>query len=206
MKVINLLIRKGSFLLWIVLFALGYIGFAYYTTHVVMSDAYVNYLANSVGLVNYGVVTYLMDNFRFFTIFLFAVSGVMGLLLWLMRQGLIRISDRLDDRQNLARFSTLSSLLMDFLIAVGFVFLMGIKDNFFEMYYVLFESGLTEVDIAVHRMAYDIEMNWIFCQLLILKMAFDFIFRESSVEAAFRRLKEKKASAAAAVSTGDPEL
>jgi len=151
-------------------------------------------------------VSYLLGSFAFFMVCILIEAGITTTLLLLLRKWMLRICQDRIDRNNLFQFSNICNLLLNFVIAVGFVFLLGIKDNFFEMYYVLFESGLTEVDIAVHRMAYDIEMNWIFCQLLILKMAFDFIFRESSVEAAFRRLKEKKASAAAAVSTGDPEL
>ena len=190
--------RKYMFVLWTVLFAGAYLLFAYYSTHVVISDAYVQFINTTLDTVNGGVVLYLMDNFKFFLISLAAVSLVMLLLLWGLRQGLVRLSDRLGERENVHSFAKACGLLMDFIIAVGFVFLLGIKDNFFEMYYVLFEPGLTERDITVHRMAYDVEMNWIFCEVLILKMLFDTVFHQNTVNTAFQKLDEKRAPVLAA--------
>lgn len=183
--------RKHVFVLWTALFAGAYLLFAYWSTHVVISDAYVQFINTTLDTVNGGVVLYLMDNFKFFLISLAAVAVVMMALLWALRRGLVHLSDQLGERENVYSFAKACDLVMDFIIAVGFVFLLGIKDNFFEMYYILFETGLTELDVTVHRMAYDVEMNWIFCQVLVLKMLFGAVFQEKTIAADFDRLDHK---------------
>lgn len=195
MKIITSLLRKYAFLLWCVLFAVGYIYFAYYVTHYV-SDAYVVYLGNSVDLVNLGVVHYLLDNFKFFMICMLIASAVTLVLLLMMRRGLVWLSMNLVERENIYRFVTVCDFFMNFILSIGFVFLLGIKDNFFDMYYSLFEEGMSEVDIAIHKMAYDIEMNWIFCEILVLKMIFDPLFHEKALNKVFQRVEAKKATAA----------
>lgn len=184
MKLIKMLFRKYSFLLWCVLFMGAYICYSYVVTHVVISKAYVNYLLSSVALVNKGVVHYLMDNFKFFMIAILLVACVTTLLLWLLRKGLVGLCRNLVDQENIFRFTTMCNILLNFFIAVGFVFLLGIKDNFFEMYYILFET-LDEVTVTIDRMAYDVEMNWIFCDVLVLKMLFESIFSKSALKKAF---------------------
>ena len=197
MKMIVSLIRKYMFLLWCALFAVAYMVFAYYVTHYV-TDAYVIYLGNSVELVNKGVVHYLLDNFKFFVLSMIVASAVTLVLLLLMRQGMAWTCTRLVDRENIYRFSSLCNILLNFIISIGFVFLLGIKDNFFEMYYALFEEGISEVDIAIHKMAFDIEMNWIFCELLVLKMLFDPLFQSNALDKVFQKMAEKKAPAESA--------
>lgn len=76
---------------------------------------------------------------------------------------------------------------MNFVIAVDFVFLLGIKDNFFEMFYLLFES-LDEESVTVERMAYDVEINWIFCDVLVFKMIFEAIFHNNTLKKSFQKL------------------
>lgn len=183
------LFQKHSYILWCGMFMLIYLVYTYCMTHFVLSSAYVVYLTASMELVSKGVVNYLLGSFAFFMVCILVEAGITSTLLWLLRKGLVRLSSTLVDRENVFRFAMICNLLLNFFIAVGFVFLLGIKDNFFEMYYYLFEVGKSEESVIVERMAYDVEMNWIFCDVLVLKMIFEALFSESSLK---KLLPEKK--------------
>jgi hypothetical protein len=101
--------------------------------------------------------------------------------LYFLRKWLVRLCQTKADPENLFHFEKICHILLNFFIAVGFVFLLGIKDNFFEMYYVLFESGLDETSVIVERMAYDVEINWIFCDVLVFSMLFDAFFNSDTL-------------------------
>ena len=182
MKSIQHLFRKYSYILWCLVFMLAYIGYAYCITHFVLSTAYVQYLTFSMNLVSKGVVGYLMGSFAFFMICILIEAGISVTLLWLLRKGLVRMCNTLVDRENVFQFANICNILLNFFIAVGFVFLLGIKDNFFEMYYILFETGLSETSTVVERMAYDVEINWIFCDVLVFKMLFDTIIKDETLD------------------------
>lgn len=181
--------RKYSYILWCIMFMLAYICYAYCVTHCVLSIAYVKYLTFSMELVLKGVVTYLMSSFAFFMICILLEAAFSTVLLLLLRKWLGRVSNTLVDRENIFQFANLCNILLNFVIAVGFVFLLGIKDNFFEMYYILFET-LDEATVTVDRMAYDVEMNWIFCEILVFKMLFESIFRKEALEKLFPKKEE----------------
>ena len=178
--------RKYSYVLWCLLFIVGYIGYSYTVTHCVLSIAYVKYLTFSMELVLKGVVTYLMSSFAFFMVCIFIEVGVSTTLLLLLRRWLLKVCEHRVDRENIYQFSNICNLLLNFFIAVGFVFLLGIKDNFFEMYYLLFES-LDETAVTIDRMTYDVEINWIFCDVLVFKMIFESIFRKETLEKHFQK-------------------
>lgn len=180
--------QKYVYILWSALFMAAYIGYAYYITHCVLSIAYVRYLSFSMNLVSRGVVAYLLGSFAFFMGCILVEAGITTTLLLLLRKKMLKICLNRIDRENLFRFSTVCNLLLNFFIAVGFVFLLGIKDNFFEMFYVLFET-LDEESVTVQRMAYDVEINWIFCDVLVFKMIFEAIFRNETLEKCFQKLE-----------------
>ena len=178
--------RKYSYILWCLLFIVAYIGYAYYVTHCVLSIAYVKYLTLSMNLVSKGVVTYLLGSFTFFIVCIFIEAGVSTTLLLLLRRWLLKVCQHRVDRENIHQFSNICNLLLNFFIAVGFVFLLGIKDNFFEMYYLLFET-LDETLVTIDRMTYDVEINWIFCDVLVFKMIFETIFKKETIEKLFQK-------------------
>ena len=181
------LYKKNANILWCFLFMLAYIGYAYYITHSVLSIAYVQYLSFSMNLVSKGVVSYLLGSFAFFMVCILIEAGITTTLLLLLRKWMLRICQDRIDRNNLFQFSNICNLLLNFVIAVGFVFLLGIKDNFFEMFYLLFES-LDEESVTVERMAYDVEINWIFCDVLVFKMIFEAIFHNNTLKKSFQKL------------------
>lgn len=197
------LLRKSAFILWALIFAGCYLYFLYFTTNSVISDLYVWFLNQTVHLVNKGVVYYLMVNFAFFLVSLLIVTAILFLILLIIRECLGRMCMRLVEESNIYHFGDLCSMLLNFLIAVGFVFLLGIKDNFFEMYYALFEVGMTEVDITIHRMAYDVELNWVFCEMLTFKAIFDFIYSHPALD---KYLADKRLKAAAAPVDEAPDM
>lgn len=187
MKLLHRLSQKYTYILWCILFMVAYISYAYYITHSVLSIAYVQYLSFSMNLVSKGVVSYLLGSFAFFMVCILIEAGITTTLLLLLRKWMLRIClDRID-RNNLFQFSNICNLLLNFVIAVGFVFLLGIKDNFFEMFYLLFES-LDEESVTVERMAYDVEINWIFCDVLVFKMIFEAIFHNNTLKKSFQKL------------------
>ena len=178
--------QKYSFVLWCLLFLVAYIVYAYYITHCVLSIAYVKYLSISMNLVSKGVVAYLLGSFAFFMVCIFIEAGISTTLLLLLRRWLRKVCEHRVDRENIYRFSNICNLLLNFFIAVGFVFLLGIKDNFFEMFYLLFETA-DEESITVQRMAYDVEINWIFCDVLVFKMIFEAIFHKEALDKGFEK-------------------
>lgn len=196
--------RKYSFLIWALVFGASYLYFLYFTTNSVISSLYVLFLNSTVHLVNKGVVYYLMSNFAFFLVSLLVVTAILFLILMGIRRGLGSLCLKLVDESNLYRFGDICDLLLNFLIAVGFVFLLGIKDNFFEMYYALFEEGMSNLDVTIHRMAYDVELNWIFCEMLTFKAIFDFLFSHAALDKYFPTLR-RKASPDSQVSEPVPE-
>ena len=188
MKPLSRATSRYTYILWCVLFMVAYIGYAYYITHCVLSIAYVKYLSFSMNLVSKGVVAYLLGSFAFFMVCILIEAGISATLLFLLRKWLVRICMVRLDRENLFQFSNICNLLLNFFIAVGFVFLLGIKDNFFEMFYLLFESA-DEESVAVQRMAYDVEINWVFCDVLVFKMIFEAIFHKDALKREFRKLE-----------------
>ena len=187
MKLLHRLSQKYTYILWCILFMVAYISYAYYITHSVLSIAYVQYLSFSMNLVSKGVVSYLLGSFAFFMVCILIEAGITTTLLLLLRKWMLRICQDRIDRNNLFQFSNICNLLLNFVIAVGFVFLLGIKDNFFEMFYLLFES-LDEESVTVERMAYDVEINWIFCDVLVFKMIFEAIFHNNTLIKSFQKL------------------
>ncbi len=187
MKLLHRLSQKYTYILWCILFMVAYISYAYYITHSVLSIAYVQYLSFSMNLVSKGVVSYLLGSFAFFMVCILIEAGITTTLLLLLRKWMLRICQDRIDRNNLFQFSNICNLLLNFVIAVGFVFLLGIKDNFFEMFYLLFES-LDEESVTVERMAYDVEINWIFCDVLVFKMIFEAIFHNNTLKKSFQKL------------------
>ena len=187
MKLLHRLSQKYIYILWCILFMVAYISYAYYITHSVLSIAYVQYLSFSMNLVSKGVVSYLLGSFAFFMVCILIEAGITTTLLLLLRKWMLRICQDRIDRNNLFQFSNICNLLLNFVIAVGFVFLLGIKDNFFEMFYLLFES-LDEESVTVERMAYDVEINWIFCDVLVFKMIFEAIFHNNTLIKSFQKL------------------
>lgn len=196
MKFIQSLYRKYSFILWCLIFMVVYVCYLYYVTHVVLSTAYVHYLSYSMNLVSKGVVAYLLGSFAFFMICILLEACVSAIFLWLLRKLLVRLSSTIVDQTNVFSFSNVCNILLNFFIAVGFVFLLGIKDNFFEMYYILFEEGLDETRVTVERMAYDVEINWIFCDLLVFKMLFETIFQHDALDKLLPHPEEENAPTA----------
>ena len=188
MKLLHRLSQKYTYILWCILFMVAYISYAYYITHSVLSIAYVQYLSFSMNLVSKGVVSYLLGSFAFFMVCILIEAGITTTLLLLLRKWMLRICQDRIDRNNLFQFSNICNLLLNFVIAVGFVFLLGIKDNFFEMFYLLFES-LDEESVTVERMAYDVEINWIFCDVLVFKMLFETFFKKDSLDQQFKKLE-----------------
>jgi len=186
-------LRKSAFVLWAAIFAACYLYFLYFTTNSVISSLYVWFLNDTVHLVNEGVVYYLMTNFAFFLVSLLVVTGLLFLILLGIRRGLGALCVKYVEESNLYRFGDICGLLLNFLIAVGFVFLLGIKDNFFEMYYALFEEGMSSLDVTIHRMAYDVELNWIFCEMLTFKAIFDFLFGHAALDKYLPELRRKTA-------------
>ena len=187
MKLLHRLSQKYTYILWCILFMVAYISYAYYITHSVLSITYVQYLSFSMNLVSKGVVSYLLGSFAFFMVCILIEAGITTTLLLLLRKWMLRICQDRIDRNNLFQFSNICNLLLNFVIAVGFVFLLGIKDNFFEMFYLLFES-LDEESVTVERMAYDVEINWIFCDVLVFKMIFEAIFHNNTLKKSFQKL------------------
>ena len=183
--------RKFSYLLWAGVFAACYLYFLYFTTNSVISSLYVWFLNDTVHLVNNGVVYYLMVNFAFFLVSLLVVTGLLFLLLMGIRRVLGGLCLKHVEDSNLYRFGDICGLLLNFLIAVGFVFLLGIKDNFFEMYYGLCVEGMSSLDVTIHRMAYDVELNWIFCEMLTFKAIFDFLFGHTALDKYLPDLRQK---------------
>ncbi|MBQ5867492.1 MAG: hypothetical protein IIW56_12570, partial [Oscillospiraceae bacterium] len=179
--------RKYSYILWCLLFIVAYIGYAYYITHFILSIAYVKYLTFSMNLVAKGVVSYLLGSFVFFMVCIMIEAGFTAILLSLLRKFLIKRCTLRLDRENIYKFSSVCNILLNFIIAIGFVFLLGIKDNFFEMYYFLFEASLSEESVIVERMAYDVEMNWIFCDVLVFKMLFEALFHKDALHKRFSK-------------------
>ncbi len=173
--------KKYAFILWCLIFMLAYVCYAYYITHCVLSIAYVRYLTFSMNLVAKGVVVYLLGSFAFFMVCILIEACFSTTLLLLLRKWMIRRCINAVDSSNVYQFANICNLLLNFFIAVGFVFLLGIKDNFFEMFYLLFETA-TEESLTVQRMAYDVEINWVFCDLLVFKMIFESIFKKEILD------------------------
>lgn len=196
MKSTNSLFQKHRYVLWCLLFMAAYVGYIYYMTHFVLSIAYVRYLTFSMELVSKGVVSYLLGSFVFFMICILIEAGFSTVLLYFLRKWLVRLCQTKADPENLFHFEKICHILLNFFIAVGFVFLLGIKDNFFEMYYVLFESGLDETSVIVERMAYDVEINWIFCDVLVFSMLFDAFFNSDTLAKFFPVSEETPQEAA----------
>ena len=165
MKMFQSLYKKNAYILWCFLFMLAYIGYAYYITHFILSIAYVKYLTFSMNLVAKGVVSYLLGSFVFFMVCIMIEAGFTAILLSLLRKFLIKRCTLRLDRENIYKFSSVCNILLNFIIAIGFV----------------------EESVIVERMAYDVEMNWIFCDVLVFKMLFEALFHKDALHKRFSK-------------------
>ena len=173
---------KNVYLIWSALFLWLCFQLAYQGL-IFMSRLYVNYTSQLFGSVAEGVMVFLLDNFEFFIATLIGACVVYFICLWPVRWVLLKISKKMGDSDNIMAFSDLVNLVLNFFISIGFVFLFGVKDQYFELFYTVLDTVTSVEDSTITSVSYNIFLNWFFCAILILKMMAETMFGKETLKA-----------------------
>ena len=87
------------------------------------------------------------------------------------------------DSDNIMAFSDLVNFVLNFFISIGFVFLFGVKDQYFELFYTVLDTVTSVEDSTITSVSYNIFLNWFFCAILILKMMAETMFGKDALKA-----------------------
>lgn len=173
--------RKNVYLIWSALFLwlcfqLSFQGLIY------MSKLYVSYTEQLYGSVSQGVMVFLLENFEFFMATLVGACVIYFLCIWPVRWLLLKLSKKMDDTGNIHAFSNLVNFVLNFFISIGFVFLFGVKDNYFELFYTVLDTVTSVEDSTITSVSYNIFLNWYFCAILIIKMIVEALFSKDALD------------------------
>ena len=182
---------KNVYLIWSALFLWLCFQLAYQGL-ILMSRLYVNYTSQLFGSVAEGVMVFLLDNFEFFIATLIGACVVYFLCLWPVRWLLLKISKKMGDSSNILAFSDLVNFVLNFFISIGFVFLFGVKDQYFELFYTVFDTVTSVEDSTITSVSYNIFINWFFCAILILKMLAETMFGKDTLKEKLEPEKKKE--------------
>lgn len=182
---------KNVYLIWSALFAwlcfqLSFQGLIY------MSSLYVSYTGQLYGSVSDGVLVFLLENFKFFIATLAAACAVYFVCIWLVRLLLLKLSKMMNDTGNIHAFSNLVNFVLNFLLSIGFVFLFGVKDQYFDLFYTVLDTVTSVEDSTITSVSYNIFLNWYFCALLIIKMIVEALFAKETLDEKLAPKKEEE--------------
>ena len=191
------LIWSGLFL-WLC-FQLSFQGLIY------MSKLYVNYTSQLFGSIEQGVMVFLLENFEFFLGTLIAACAIYFCCIWPVRWLLLKLSRKMNDTGNIHAFSNLVNFVLNFFISIGFVFLFGVKDQYFELFYTVLDTVTSVEDSTITSVSYNIFLNWYFCAILILKMIVDALFSKDALDEKLGTKKKEDEEDAAADESPEKE-